>query len=108
MFELKNIIFSFLLFQISLLLGFILGRITGSSPRVNVSDSLPAPRKFNFNSQETTKEINQKSLSIDDRVFVTTVASDNLQKIGSDLGQTSSVDDDIGSSVSKLAHLKKK
>lgn len=106
MFELKNVIFTFLIFQVSFFLGFLIGRITGKNIVHSSNDiGLSTPKKFNFgNKDENTK----KAVTIDDTVFVTAVTSDSLQKIGSDIGQTLIVEDDIGSSVSKLAHLKKK
>lgn len=110
MFDLRSTIFCFLLVEISILIGFVLGRVTASRQIEGIEkNTLQPPRKFNFNSSGDTEPTIQKNiLSIDDTVYVTAVTSDSLQKVGSDIGQTSIVEDDIGSSVSKLAHLKKK
>lgn len=110
MFDLRATIICFLLVEISILIGFAIGRLTAQKQtEVTDKSTLQPPRKFNFNSSGDNELAIQKNiLSIDDRVYVTSVASDDLQKVGTDIGNTSVVEDDIGSSVSKLAHLKKK
>lgn len=47
------------------------------------------------------------SILIDESIFITSTTEKNLEKLGSDLGDELSVDDDINVSVSKLNDLKK-
>lgn len=89
-----------LLYATAFILGFIVGRMTGKpylgDPRID-------PKGSFFNPQLKQK----KNVEIDEKRFVTTVTTDSLEKKGKDLGTKTTVEDDVGSSVSKLAMLKK-
>lgn len=100
-----NAIVVLALVQISLIVGFILGKMSSRKEVTHERKTPEIVRKFDFSSP--TKNQSAKNVSIDDSVYVTSVASNNLQKSGTDLGKTTIVEDNIESSVSKLAHLKK-
>jgi len=98
----------FSLFQVSFLLGYIMGRHSSTAPAVittkNQNDS-------SIMGDEPTPTIQQhqrakKIVSIDDSKFVTNF-EENLQGNGKVLGNQTIVADDVSSSVSKLAQLKK-
>lgn len=100
-----NAIVVLALVQISLIVGFILGKMSSRKEITHERETPEAVRKFEFSAPAKNQPI--KSVAIDDSVYVTSVASNNLQKSGTDLGKTTIVEDNIESSVSKLAHLKK-
>ena len=104
--QLESVII-FSLFQVSFLLGFVLGRSS-----LVPSSRLPDHRaEIPKNNLETVPSVNQpvelskKKISIDDSKFVTNF-SENLQGNGKTLGNQTIVVDDVSSSVSKLAQLK--
>jgi len=89
-------VFSYL---ISLILGFILGRVT--LPRM-MDNRIDAKGSF------LKPEMKQKKLvMMDERKFVTEISIDSLQKKSGDLGTSVTINDDVAASASKLAHLKK-
>jgi len=92
----------FAAFQCGFFLGFVLGRITKNSS----SNSQEEPKvRFGSRNETMTK---MKILKIDEARYVTKVSDDKFVKTGNELGKTSAVDDDIGSSVSRLAQLKQR
>jgi|GEM_PF-6291529 len=56
---------------------------------------------------KASKKNKEKSLKIDESVFVVSLPAENFEKTGPDLGEAVSVDDDLDSSVTKLSTLKK-
>lgn len=92
----------FLVAQFCLLLGFAVGRSTAPKQSTEQTTSLKA--SFGRPLDIPTK---LKAIKIDENKFVTKVADSSLIKKGGDLGKNSSVDDDISSSVNKLAQMKK-
>jgi len=89
-----------LLYFTAFVLGCIVGRMTGKpdlgDPRIDPKGSFFKP------------EVRQrKQVEIDEKTFVTNVSTDSLEKKCKDLGTQITVEDDVGSSVSKLAMLKK-
>jgi len=97
----------FLLFQVSFLLGYILGR----------NSAIPYPASV-IQRDETTRNSNavlatstakntsgRKNILIDNSKFVTSF-EEKLQSNGKSLGNQTVVFDDVSSSVSKLAQLK--
>ena len=87
-------------YMTSLILGFILGRMTAkpltSDPRIDPKGSFFKP------------EVRQrKEVVMDERKFVTTISTDSLEKKSGELGMSTTVNDDVSASASKLAHLKK-
>ena len=79
-------------------LGFVIGKITG--PRI--ADPIDAKGSF-FNPVQRQKRV----VEIDDKKFVTDITTDKLIKKGGELGTQVIVNDDVGTSVSRLAQLKK-
>lgn len=57
--------------------------------------------------KKNSKKNKEKSLKIDESVFVVTLPAENFEKTGPDLGDAVSVDDNLDLSVSKLSTLKK-
>ncbi|MBM3194444.1 MAG: hypothetical protein FJZ60_01630 [Chlamydiae bacterium] len=49
----------------------------------------------------------RKNVEIDEKKFVTEISTNSLEKKGNDLGTKTIINDDVSSSVSKLALLKK-
>jgi hypothetical protein len=92
----------FATFQCGFFLGFVLGRVTKG-----VSSGTQEDSKVRFGGRNETMT-KMKILKIDEARYVTKVADDKFVKTGNELGKTSAVDDDIGSSVSKLAQLKQR
>jgi hypothetical protein len=89
-----------LLYFTAFILGYIVGRITGkpdiSDHRIDAKGSFFKP------------EIRQrKQVEIDEKKFVTSVSTDSLERKGKDLGTQTTVEDDLTTSASKLAMLKK-
>lgn len=97
-----NDLTAFLLCQIFLMLGFAIGRITASSGNQNSfgTGRLPLGRPI-----DTPSKL--KSIKINESTFVTNVPDSSLVKKGKDIGKSSTVDDDISTSVNRLAQLKK-
>jgi len=61
----------------------------------------------NSETKRSKKSNPSRAISIDESVFITSVSENSLEKSGPNLGDESSVDDDIDISVSKLNTLKK-
>ena len=98
----NSILVVFMVAQFSFILGFLLGKSTKSE------SSLAGFSERTTDSNKSHKSLGKMvALKIDDTRFVTKIQDDGLVKKGNDLGTSSSVEDDIGSSVSKLAQLKK-
>lgn len=100
----SNILEIFLFSQMSFLVGFLLGR-TSSNDRSAENQNM-----FKAQSIRKAEHVTEKlaSVKIDDTKFVTNVTAEKFVKVGQELGKSSSVEDDIGSSVSKLAQLKQR
>jgi hypothetical protein len=98
----KNEIIFFVIVQLSFLLGYLMGKSKGSSVQ-NTNDE-----RTHFNHPKTTSTTKKMmEVKIDEARFVTKVKDDVLVKNDKELGKSTSVDDDIGLSVTKLAQLKK-
>lgn len=83
------------------MLGFLMGRITfqkGYTPR---NEESPLQR-FGVSKEK------KKSITIDNKKFVTDISTDTLEKKGNDLGSKVVSNDDVQSSVVKLSQFKKK
>ena len=81
-------------------LGFIVGRM---SSRTFVVDQKVEPRGTFFKPEVRQR----KDVVLDERTFVTTISTDSLVKKNGEIGTSTTVDDNVGASVSKLAQLKK-
>ena len=97
----SNELFIFIIVQFSFIVGFLLGRNTRRGENIISADT-----KSLFDRQGNTPA-KMKVLKIDEAKFVTKVQDSALAKSTKELGKAMSVDDDIGSSVSRLAQLKK-
>lgn len=91
----------FVVAQFSFIVGFLLGRLS----RHETTSAEPENKSL-FNKVHKTPA-KMAMMKIDDTRFVTKVNDAGFVKTGKDLGKSSSVEDDIGSSVSRLAQLKK-
>jgi len=91
---------SILLYGTAFIVGFIIGRMTVNS----VISEYTIDAKGSFFKPEAKKS---KYVEIDEKKFVTSISIDSLEKKGKDLGTQTIVEDDVGSSASKLAMLKK-
>jgi len=98
----KNEIIFFVIVQLSFLLGYLMGKSKGSSNQSTNDERT----QFNH-SKSTPTSKKMLEVKIDEARFVTKVKDDALVKNDKELGKNTSVDDDIGLSVSKLAQLKK-
>ena len=97
----NNALVIFVVAQFSFVLGFLLGKSLRSESTLETIDQ-------SFRSGRSHKSSEKMAaVKIDATRFVTKIQDDGLVKKGNDLGTSSSVEDDIGSSVSKLAQLKK-
>jgi hypothetical protein len=83
----------------ALILGYSLGKIS----RLSSSNSSIDP-KGSFLNQKNRQ---RKEVIMDERTFVTALSTDTLQKKSGELGTSTTVNDDVAASVSKLAQLKK-
>lgn len=79
-------------------LGFVIGKVTAGL----WIDQIDAKSSF-------FKPIlkNKKVVEIDEKTFVTDITTNKLTKKGADLGTQVIVNDDVGTSVSKLSQFKK-
>ena len=98
----KNEILFFVITQLSFLLGYLMGKSKGSA-RQDVNEEKLTINPF----KGTTPSKKMMEVKIDEARFVTKVKDDAFVKNDNELGKSTSVDDDIGLSVSKLAQLKK-
>lgn len=89
-----------LLYATAFILGFIVGKMSGNA---GIGDPRIDPKGSFFNQQIRQR----KNVEIDEKKFVTAISTDSLEKKGKELGTKTVVNDDVGSSVSKLAMLKK-
>lgn len=97
---LNEIIF-FILVQISFVVGILFGKnFFHASSQQHQNDAFALKKQ----QQHTNKMMEVK---IDTARFVTKVNDDTFAKNDKELGKSTSVDDDIGLSVSRLAQLKK-
>ncbi len=100
MMESSIVAVNILLYGTAFILGFIVGRITMKS---NLGDPRIDPRGSFFNPEAKQRKI----VEIDEKKFVTDISTNSLEKKGKDLGTSSTVEDDVGASASKLSMLKK-
>lgn len=91
-----------LLYATAFILGFVVGRITNPLKSLASNDAITAKGSF------LNPPTKRKAVSIDERKFVTDIATETLEKKGGELGKQTTVNDDVGTAVSKLAMLKKK
>lgn len=98
----NDVVIAFLIAQFSFVLGFLLGRSLQNGQIINHDNS-----KLNSSFFRDTVEKKIRSVKIDDAKFVTKVSSDNFVKSNADIGKNLSVDDNLESSINKLAQLKK-
>lgn len=91
--------FVFLLVQLSFVTGFCLSRVL--SPK----NELPK-KDEGFFAKKSEVAAQKKKISIDDAKFVTDISTDAFQRSNLKLGNQTSIDDDISSSVDKLSRLK--
>lgn len=94
----SNVFTYFLIAQFSLILGYVWGRISSTSEAIKPSNSTGRTEK-------AVAKMN--SVKIDEKTYVTKVASDSFSRSHSSLGKSSIVDDNIDASVNKLAQLKR-
>lgn len=95
-----------LLFQVSFVLGYILGRISSNSSKHVFFQTQPSEDKPLQQSFKNNSSLSKTMFSIDDSKFVTSVDKP-LHGGEKPLGSQVSVDDDVSTSVSKLAQLKR-
>jgi hypothetical protein len=84
----------------SVIIGYILGKITNTSGVYNTSNIKPT--SF-FEQNKSTKK---STISIDSTTVVTDIKTDNLEKKYSSLGDTKISNENISSSISKLKSMK--
>jgi len=89
-----------LLYATAFILGFIIGKMNGKQ---NIGDQHVDPQGSFFKPQIRKR----KNVEIDEKKFVTEISTNSLEKKGNDLGTKTIINDDVSSSVSKLALLKK-
>jgi hypothetical protein len=99
----KNEIIFFVIVQLSFLLGYLMGKSRVYTTRQDANEEKSSINPFKVTS--TPKKMME--VKIDEARFVTKVKDDAFVKNDNELGKSTSVDDDIGLSVSKLAQLKK-
>lgn len=95
--------------------GYIAGKVTFLSQISSFSSSIqPIVQQSRFPSPQPSivknvpEQINSHKIEIDDRMFITEVKTDSLEKKFNDLGKTIvSKDESLSGNVSKLASLKK-
>ena len=85
---------------VSLIIGFILGRMSQQQQQDKVINS-----KSGFFKQEAKKK---KEVKLDERTFVTSTSIETLVKKNGEIGLSTVVEDNVSASVSKLAQLKNK
>jgi hypothetical protein len=122
-----TLVLYFLAYQTAFILGFIVGRMgwmakqqqpivvknimesAGISGPVTVNSGMNNVESVQVRKTEESSAIPtvKKVVKIDDSTFVTAVKADVLERKGATLGKESSVADNIGTSISKLAQLKK-
>jgi hypothetical protein len=100
----------FVFVLIGFVLGYLLGRIDALIDIFRDSDKdngLPKPKPFSFT--KSAEPTARKSVTIDERKYVAPISTDGLAKAETTtLGKTTTKEDDIQASVSKLAQLKGK
>ena len=95
-----------------IVLGYVIARLDGiySLLRQQSVNTPPAPPSFFAKKRDTVQaavEERVSQISIDDSKFVTDIRTDNISKINNvELGKTTTQQDTINQSVSKLAQLK--
>lgn len=92
------------------ILGFLVGRVTNNPlQKTFVQQLLPSFDTTSDIKQQNVQENKKqkKIVKIDDKTFVTSVKTDALVKKSGELGTKTTVTDDVSSSISKLAQLKK-
>lgn len=95
----KNEILVFVAIQLSFFVGYLFGKSKGT---ITVSSDVGQGNIVNQR-QSTQKK---SFVKIDEARFVTRIADDSFEKRNNQLGNSVAVEDDIGSSVSRLAKLK--
>ena len=85
----------------SLIIGYILGRLTVSQKQNFIQDK---PKSFFKNEKETIAE---DRIAIDDKKVVLEIKTDNLEKKYNSLGDIKTSNENISESVNKLKNLKK-
>ena len=99
---------------VGLVLGYVIARLDGiySLLRQQPASTLPEPSSFfakKHDRKQAAVEARVAQVSIDESKFVTDIKTDNISKVNElALGKTTTQQDTINQSVSKLAHLKGK
>ena len=97
-----------LLYVTSFILGFIAGKIPFSTERVSYVEKEKLLSQESLSSQSKKESLSpRRAVKIDDSKFVTEVKTNSLSEKSGELGVQTTVEDDVGKSVSRLAHLKK-
>ena len=100
--------FSIFAYLTTLILGFLVGRITAPKQQqityVEQKSANEMPEKFSQIKQSNERK---NVVSIDESRFVTNVSTESLTQKNGEVGTKMTVNDDVGSSVSKLAQLKR-
>lgn len=94
----------FLLAQSFLLIGFCLGWILSTK---KFQQSHAENKDFFSRKEPEIHSMKKSAVKIDDAKFVTDISTSELKQNNIEIGKQTSVDDDISSSVNRLAHLKK-
>lgn len=95
-----------------IVLGYVIARLDGiySLLRQQPVNNLPEPSSFFAKKRDKAQaEVEERvgQISIDDRKFVTDIRTDNISKVNNvELGKTTTQQDTLNQSVSKLAQLK--
>jgi histidinol-phosphate/aromatic aminotransferase/cobyric acid decarboxylase-like protein len=95
-----------------LVAGYALARLDGiySLLRQQPANNLPAPSSFfatKLDKKQAAVEARVAQVSIDESKFVTDIKTDNISKVNElELGKTTTQQDTLNQSVSKLAQLK--
>lgn len=91
-----------LIYPTAFLLGFLFGKL--SIIKIEKQVSLNEEERHHILKDSFQKK--KKDVKIDESKFVTSITSSSLENRGKSVGNNVEVDDDIGSSVSRLSQLK--
>lgn len=89
--------------QLSLLVGFLLGR----SRSIQVLNQNPVENQSEKSFFRTNQAIQKKEVKIDSSTFVTKAAEEQLTGTGQELGNQTIIVDDVSTSAFKLAQMKR-
>ena len=96
-----------LMYFTAFILGFLTARVTNSSRKRDVFISSPNDAVLTQQKNAHLSLVPKKKIEIDEKRFVTELATKSLGSVNGSIGKKSLIDDDISSATSKLAKMKK-